>query len=44
MAAYKPTTIQAFLQINGVGEAKADRYGERFMSAIRESEDEKVRS
>jgi ATP-dependent DNA helicase RecQ len=43
MAAYKPTTIQAFLQINGVGEAKADRYGEQFISAIRETEDKKSR-
>jgi ATP-dependent DNA helicase RecQ len=40
MAALKPTTIGDFLQISGVGETKADKYGEQFMAAIRESGDE----
>ena len=40
MAALKPTTIGEFLQISGVGETKADKYGEQFLSAIRESGDE----
>ena len=34
MAAYLPETKGAFLEINGVGQTKLDRYGERFMGVI----------
>jgi len=36
MALHRPTDEAAFLQISGVGQAKLDRYGERFMARIRE--------
>jgi ATP-dependent DNA helicase RecQ len=36
MAAYLPETKGAFLEINGVGQTKLDRYGERFMAVILE--------
>ena len=37
MAALRPTTPEALLQVNGVGEAKLKRYGSRFLDAIREA-------
>ncbi len=36
MAVHKPTTPEQFLSLSGVGEAKLERYGEAFMSAIRQ--------
>jgi ATP-dependent DNA helicase RecQ len=33
-AANKPTTLNAFREISGVGDVKLERYGERFVSAI----------
>lgn len=36
MARHLPLTDEAFLAINGVGEKKLDRFGELFMSAIRD--------
>jgi ATP-dependent DNA helicase RecQ len=38
MALERPTTRQALLGITGVGEKKADRYGDRFIDAIMEWE------
>ncbi|MDE6158007.1 MAG: RecQ family ATP-dependent DNA helicase, partial [Muribaculaceae bacterium] len=38
MATRRPTTIEEFLQVNGVGEKKAVTYGKRFLSAIRKFE------
>ncbi len=35
MAALRPHTSEAFLQINGVGSRKLERYGEVFMDALR---------
>jgi len=35
MASLKPETIEGFLQITGVGEAKAKRYGKVFLNCIR---------
>jgi ATP-dependent DNA helicase RecQ len=35
MAVFRPTTKEAFLQISGVGERKAERYGDRFLKEIR---------
>ena len=35
MVEEKPTTRQALLQITGVGEQKADKYGEQFLEALR---------
>ena len=35
MAAVKPQNIDGFLQITGVGESKAERYGEVFLACIR---------
>ncbi|MAE67342.1 MAG: DNA helicase RecQ [Phycisphaeraceae bacterium] len=37
MAARHPTTPEAFLEITGVGRHKLERYGEAFMSRIRET-------
>lgn len=34
MAAKKPQTMEEFLQVSGVGEVKAERYGEDFLNAI----------
>ena len=34
MAAYLPKDEAAFLQINGVGQRKMERYGEDFIAAI----------
>lgn len=36
MVRVKPITDDQFLAVNGVGESKLKRYGERFMAAIRE--------
>lgn len=38
MAVRRPAAISEFLQVHGVGEKKALRYGPRFISAIREFE------
>ncbi len=38
MATRRPTTLDEFLQVNGVGEKKAATYGKRFLSAIRKFE------
>lgn len=35
MAQKRPTTMEAFMDVNGVGERKGVRYGKRFISAIR---------
>jgi len=35
LAAAKPTTLAAFRRIGGVGDAKLERYGERFVAEIR---------
>jgi ATP-dependent DNA helicase RecQ len=35
MAVNRPASREALLAISGVGESKADRYGERFLAAIR---------
>ena len=34
MAAKTPRTMEDFLQVSGVGEAKAGRYGQAFLAAI----------
>ncbi len=34
MASTKPTTIEGLLEINGVGQKKADKYGEQFLDVI----------
>ena len=34
MAARRPRTIDQFLEVSGVGQVKAARYGEAFLSAI----------
>jgi len=36
MALHRPVSHSEFLQISGVGEAKLDKYGEKFIAAIRE--------
>ncbi len=36
MARRRPSTIEGFLEVNGVGETKARQYGEAFLAAIRE--------
>ena len=38
MASYKPATLFDFLQITGVGESKAQRYGDIFLAGIRGEE------
>ena len=38
MAAKKPRTMAEFREVSGVGEAKAARYGEAFLSEIRKNE------
>ncbi len=40
LASAKPATLAAFRQIGGVGDAKLERYGERFVSAIRQARQE----
>ena len=37
MVLHRPMDDEAFLQISGVGQAKLERYGERFLAAIREN-------
>jgi ATP-dependent DNA helicase RecQ len=39
MAARKPTTAPEFLEVKGVGEFKAEKYGEVFTECIRKWED-----
>jgi ATP-dependent DNA helicase RecQ len=39
LAARKPRTASGFLEVRGVGQAKLDKYGERFLSAIRGADD-----
>jgi ATP-dependent DNA helicase RecQ len=34
MAALKPATLDELLQVNGVGQAKLERYGETFLAEI----------
>ena len=41
MVHLKPANRNEFLTLNGVGDHKADQYGERFMEAIRDHEHEK---
>jgi len=36
MARRRPSTVEGFLEVSGVGQAKARQYGERFVAAIRE--------
>jgi len=38
IAEKRPTDIDAFLKVNGVGEVKAVRYGKRFIAAVRSFE------
>ena len=40
MAAHKPTDIEAFAQISGVGASKLDKYGEDFVREIANHQDE----
>jgi len=35
MARLRPTTLESFIHVPGVGQAKLDRYGQRFTDAIR---------
>lgn len=39
LAARRPVTLSEFLEIKGIGETKADRYGDIFLRIIREHED-----
>jgi len=39
LAARKPRTTTGFLEVRGVGQAKLDKYGERFLLAIRRADD-----
>ncbi len=39
MAAKKPLTVEAFLGVSGVGEKKAEKYADAFLTAIREYEE-----
>ena len=43
MAVKRPTTMDEFLNVSGVGEYKAARYGKAFMDAIREWEENAVK-
>jgi ATP-dependent DNA helicase RecQ len=36
MLAYRPQTDTEMLDISGVGQAKLDRYGDRFLSVLRD--------
>ena len=38
MCAKRPTTLDAFLEVSGVGEIKAERYGKQFVDAISDFE------
>jgi ATP-dependent DNA helicase RecQ len=42
MATYLPQTTDAFLQMNGVGEKKLTKFGELFMSVIKEYVEKKA--
>ena len=42
MSKRKPLTEESFLSINGVGESKLEKYGEIFLSIIREHNDENI--
>ena len=44
MCVKMPTTDDAFLQVSGIGETKLKRYGEQFMSVIKEYAPEKKNS
>jgi ATP-dependent DNA helicase RecQ len=35
MVEHRPTTLQAFRQLHGVGDVKLERYGETFLDVIR---------
>jgi ATP-dependent DNA helicase RecQ len=37
MVRQRPRTREAFLRVSGVGETKADRYGEAFLAVIAET-------
>jgi ATP-dependent DNA helicase RecQ len=37
MMEYRPRTEQQLLSINGVGQAKLERYGEKFLKVINEA-------
>ena len=39
MAAKRPHTMQELLAVSGVGKAKAARYGEAFLNAVRQFEE-----
>lgn len=39
MAARRPRSLAEFLEVSGVGEVKAQRYGEAFLQAIRAFEE-----
>ena len=39
MTAIKPTTMEAFMEVHGVGEHKARRYGRQFIEAVRAYEE-----
>ena len=36
MARKKPTTYEGFLDVRGVGDAKLEKYGDAFLTVIRE--------
>lgn len=40
MSAKAPTTLDAFLEVNGVGEHKAEHYGKQFIAAILEYQEQ----
>ena len=40
MASKRPHTLQEFLDVSGVGEYKAERYGRAFLDAIQKWEEE----
>ena len=42
MAAKAPETMDEFLQVSGVGQQKASRYGKEFLEAIRQYKSEKT--
>jgi ATP-dependent DNA helicase RecQ len=42
MLAYRPQTASEMLGISGVGQTKLDRYGERFLSVLREDSEATV--
>lgn len=40
----RPQTRDELIQVNGIGEKKADAFGEQFMAAIEEFESEHARN